>query len=173
MMSMDEVLHAMRTYSELPLLKRASLTVLAHMVGTASDTMHKARVTFRKLDTDGGGSLSKEEFLDGVKREGGSESTIPSDFDSKIWPNVDLNASNDINFTEFLAACMADANYTDSHWRGVFQVLDANATGKLDVEDLVELFPGNEKNDLEKMLSEQVPDTMSLDEEAFVNMMGQ
>lgn len=170
MLSMDEVIFKMRKYAELPLLKRTALTVLAHMVGTAQESMQKPRVTFRKLDTDGGGSLSKEEFIDGVKREGGTEETIPADFDEVIWPGVDLNQSDDINFTEFLAACLADDEatvYSENHWKGVFQVLDASATGSLDLADLQELFPGNEVDELEKML----PDGKSIDEAAFVKMM--
>ena len=173
-LTMDEVMFKMRKYAELPLLKRASLTVLAHMVGTGVESMQKPRMTFRKLDTDGGGSLSKEEFLDGVKREGGTDETIPEDFDSLIWPGVDLNQSDDINFTEFLAACLADdevSMYSENHWKGVFQVLDANNTGKLDVADLMELFPGNDQKQLEQMLSEHVPDTMSLAEGDYVKMM--
>ena len=133
------------------------------MVGTSQDNLQKHRLTFRRLDTDGGGSLSKEEFLDAIKREtevdwarqrdragiaGASDaaayddtiqslsSKIPEDFDTFIWPNVDLNQSDDINFTEFMQACLADDEttiYSERHWRGVFQVLDVHNRGKLDV----------------------------------------
>jgi len=68
-MGMEEVLFKMRNFAELPLLKRASLTVLAHMVGSSGSNLEKQRLTFRRLDTDGGGSIDKQEFMDGMKRE--------------------------------------------------------------------------------------------------------
>lgn len=38
----------------------------------------------------------------------------------------------------------------------MFQVLDVNNTGKLDVADLAELFPDNEDEELENMLRDTV-----------------
>ncbi len=55
---MDDVLFKMRKFAELPLLKRTALSVMAHMGGTSGENLQRHRLTFRRLDTDGGGSLS-------------------------------------------------------------------------------------------------------------------
>eukprot|EP00392_Amoebophrya_sp_AT5.2_P001388 g1390.t1 len=150
--SMSEILSRMRRFSELGVLKRASLIVLAHMIGTSADTSEKYRLTFRQLDIDGSGALSLDEFCAGIRRESlklhAEEVKIPDDFSSNIWPAVDLNQSDDVNFTEFLAACLSGDEYNESHWRAVFQVLDSNRNGYLTPSDLRDLFHDNEEKDV-------------------------
>ncbi|CAD7955474.1 unnamed protein product [Amoebophrya sp. A25] len=180
--SMDEIIRRMRLYAELPMLKRAALVVLAHMVGTSSVELERYRHAFRQLDTDGGGSVDMQEFRDGVKAQAlaqqvDPESIIPDDFESFLWPSVDLNQSDDLNFTEFLAACLsADMHdlYAENHWRAVFFVLDANGSGALNADDLVVLFHGNSTSDEEivKMWSEICVDRdTQIDIESFVSLM--
>ncbi|CAD7929675.1 unnamed protein product [Amoebophrya sp. A120] len=151
-LSMGEVLERMRRFSELSTLKRSSLIVLAHMIGTSADEMEAYRLTFRQLDTDGSGSLSLEEFKEGIQRESlrldQKPIEFPANFNDEIWPAVDLNESDDINFTEFLAACLSSDQYNESHWRAVFQVLDVNKNGHLSAEDFRELFHDNEEKEV-------------------------
>jgi len=58
--------------------------------------------------------------------------------------------------------------YQERHWRGVFQVLDKNNSGKLDKDDLMELFPGNAEDELREMLTEY---PSGLTEDSFAAMM--
>lgn len=177
-LKMEDVLFKMRKFAELPLLKRSALIVLAHLVGTGSELLESHRLTFRRLDTDGGGSLSREEFQDGMlreaKRQGKENFEFPKDFESFVWPNVDLNQSDDINFTEFLASCISDDKEIVSsaqNWKGVFQVLDIDNTGELNADDLNDLFHDNANEGINAMLSEVVPDTMALTPDDFVKLM--
>lgn len=111
-LGMVEIMQRMQRFSDMPMLKRAAYIVLAHLIGTDTEDCAAHRWTFRTLDRDGNGSLTYEEFLEGVRLEaiaaGHSphENVIPADFEGTVWPRVDLNMSDDINFTEFLASTM-------------------------------------------------------------------
>eukprot|EP00746_Dinoflagellata_sp_MGD_P085466 gnl/MRDRNA2_/MRDRNA2_33828_c0_seq1.p1 gnl/MRDRNA2_/MRDRNA2_33828_c0~~gnl/MRDRNA2_/MRDRNA2_33828_c0_seq1.p1 ORF type:complete len:609 (+),score=92.34 gnl/MRDRNA2_/MRDRNA2_33828_c0_seq1:37-1863(+) len=178
-LSMSDIMVKMRKFAELPLLKRSTFMVLAHMVGSSTEILHKHRLTFRRLDIDGGGSISREEFLDAIRRECKAGDTcieIANDFDSFVWPNVDLNCSDDINFTEFLAVCLCNDGssiFNEKDWRGAFQILDCNHSGKLDIDDLIRLFPDSDAESLHDMLRELVPDKMEMTANDFVHMMMQ
>mmetsp|Transcript_22510 Transcript_22510/g.56898 ORF Transcript_22510/g.56898 Transcript_22510/m.56898 type:complete len:609 (-) Transcript_22510:542-2368(-) len=155
---MDEVMRKMDEFCRLPLLKRAALIVLAHLAGTDTDELAPHRLTFRALDRDGSGSLSMEEFVTAVKAEGGEGFVLPVNFESEIWVGVDLNYSGDINFTEFLAATLDYRHFTEAHLFGVFQVLDVDGSGFVDVDDMRLLFPNNTLEELGSMMREVNPE---------------
>ncbi|CAD7926131.1 unnamed protein product [Amoebophrya sp. A120] len=155
---MDEVMKNMREFAQLPLLKRAALIVLAHLAGTDTDDLAPHRLTFRALDKDGSGTLSMEEFVNAVRSEGGIDFELPHDFEVEVWPRVDLNQSEDINFTEFLAATLDWRSFNEAHYLAVYQVLDADGSGCVDVQDMRVIFPNNTLEELNNMMREVTPD---------------
>ena len=90
---MSLVTQRLRDFSNLPLLKRAVLTVYAHLAGFGNgadstsriglkttrsaalrpNVMHsnlvRARETFRVLDSDGSGVITRQNYLEGLRRE--------------------------------------------------------------------------------------------------------
>jgi len=197
-LKMSDVLERMREFSELPLLKRTALIVLAHMIGTSSnmEEVNRISLTFRLMDLDGGGSLTMDEFVEAVKRESKSRENfedpaqrqsikdlVNSDtFKDTIWSAVDMNDSGDLNFTEFLAACMLTKDdpenpnkgnplYKPQHWKAVFGILDANGGGTLSWDDLIMLFPENDEATLRKMFDEVARGKSELTRDDFVEAM--
>ncbi|CAD7962397.1 unnamed protein product [Amoebophrya sp. A25] len=171
-LSMDEVITRMDAFAQLPLLKRASIMVLAHLTATDNAELAAHRATFRQLDIDGNGTLTVAEFMQAMKSQGDTEFGVPRDFLESTWRGVDLNRSNDINFTEFIAATLDWRTMRDEHFRGVFQVLDADGSGRIDLRDLQILFPENGKKDLLRIMTDfGVPEGGYLTLEKFTEIM--
>lgn len=65
----------------------------------SQEELDSMRVTFESMDTDGDGTITKEEFVSALKEMG--ESTSDSTID-KMWQEVDLDGSGGVEFEEFV-----------------------------------------------------------------------
>merc|ERR1719387_1015771 len=138
-----------------PQLKRAGRIALAHLIGTEDEESRLQRATFSKLDKLGIGSLSLTDFVAGCEEHGVE---VTEDFGETVFPSVNANASEDLNFNEFLAATIqVEAGKHDKAIKGAFQILDQHGSGVLDVGGFQALFPQNSPQTLEAMVRESVP----------------
>ena len=75
--------------------------MFAHLCGTDGPDTRLYRVTFRQLDRQGTGAISATDLIQAIRERG---LAIPDDFESRVVPYLDSNASEGIDFIEYLAA---------------------------------------------------------------------
>eukprot|EP00397_Hematodinium_sp_SG-2012_P020243 GEMP01020846.1.p1 GENE.GEMP01020846.1~~GEMP01020846.1.p1 ORF type:complete len:577 (+),score=156.11 GEMP01020846.1:189-1919(+) len=137
----------LENYASLPMLKRASLLILAHVADLEEPSVRASQRVFRKFDADGNGELSTVEIDDAFRGEGVD---LPSD-----WPDiirrVDIDNSGAVNFVEWTAATLPPKVYMqDQYARAAFQFLDVRKVGQVSWEDIVVLFPSLKKQSIEE-----------------------
>lgn len=101
----------------------------------------KQRLTdiFTSLDTDHNGVLTRNELINGLQELRSAEDSEAL-VDSML-PQVDLDQSRTINYTEFLSAVLdTNRKLTDEMLRKAFSLIDRDGSGKLDVKELKELL---------------------------------
>jgi len=162
------VVHKMEKFVKQPQLKRAGMIAIAHLISTESEELRVQRSTFCRLDKLGRGSLSMADFGAGCAEHGVK---VPEGFNEKVFPFVDLNKSEGLNFVEFLAATLeVEPGTHDKVIKGAFQMLDAHGSGLLDVSGFQELFPLNSTESLKAMVRESAP-SGQMTFEAFYRLM--
>merc|ERR1719335_967963 len=64
------------------------------------------------------------------------------EFSRHIIGKIDLDRSNNLSFTEFLAACLVSEKHTipTNVWSAVFSVLDTDDSGDIGLDDMIKLF---------------------------------
>lgn len=133
------VIKNISSYNHLSHFEKAVLSLVAD---AATDTQVKRlRQSFRALDVQRNGRLSREELHAGLRRSGVefSEDTIEAFFDEMVRDGSGL-----INYNEWLAATLGSETLRCEKAVGAaFQCLDVSCTGALTYEDLVP-FVGDE-----------------------------
>lgn len=117
-------------------LKRASLQVIAEQL-TETELLG-LKATFDTMDTNKDGKLTYHELQKALENQG---------FDMlkeelmEIMNGLGLDDTNEIEYTEFLAATM-DMNYAirEENILRAFQTFDANGKGELTIKDLIEVM---------------------------------
>lgn len=62
---------------------------------------------------------------------------------------ADTDGSGDINYTEFIAACIGSSIYlNEAYLKQAFDMFDKDKSGKIDSEEVIALLSGEEMKDL-------------------------
>jgi len=128
-------------------IKKLALTVIAQQL--KDDELKELRATFQALDQNKDGMLSIAEITAGMKQ---SKVAIPPDLEETIL-NLDTDGSGKIDYTEFIAATMAQQTYMkkESMW-SAFRTFDKDGDGKITLDELKSLL--GEREDLAEMIKE-------------------
>jgi calcium-dependent protein kinase len=90
---------------------------------------------FLNIDKNGDGRISKSELIDQYRKT--MDKSEASEVVEKIMKEVDTNHSGDIDYTEFLAACMKYTNLeSKSNLETAFQMFDRDGSGFITVEEI-------------------------------------
>lgn len=98
--------------------------------------------SFLALDTNSDGKISKEELL--KKYEETMEESQAIEIVAKIMGEVDKNTSGDIDYSEFLSACM-DYNkcLSNENLNAAFRVFDKDNSGTITASELMDVLGKN------------------------------
>eukprot|EP00927_Polykrikos_kofoidii_P010334 TRINITY_DN14368_c0_g1_i1.p1 TRINITY_DN14368_c0_g1~~TRINITY_DN14368_c0_g1_i1.p1 ORF type:complete len:573 (-),score=105.16 TRINITY_DN14368_c0_g1_i1:83-1801(-) len=108
-------------------LRRAVLTALAMQAVVQASN---ARELFLRFDSDGNGSISREELAAALKFEGFPSSVLQ--LTDEIFAAIDTNDSGEIEFTEFLAGMLGRVSECSrvAMWTA-FRAFDMDRSGKI------------------------------------------
>ena len=110
---------------------------------------------FIALDKDDNGTLSKEEFLEGIKKFG--DNKLSQEVKNKIFNKVDTNENKKIDYTEFISSLIGKDIYLNKDkLKEVFDVLDRNKKGSIEKKDVKNILNLEESciNKYENLLEE-------------------
>lgn len=101
--------------------------------------------TFKMLDTNQDGVLSKEELMAGLTRVNQFISEEEAD---ALMDRIDHNKDKTINYTEFVAAAIDKKKLlSDERINICFRIFDKDRSGKISIAEFKEMFQGNNKVD--------------------------
>lgn len=130
-------LKAIRDFAELDPIIRLSLAIYVHF----SPRSNKLRdAIFLHLDKDRSGRISKQELMEAMKLH-----DVKYDDLDRIFASVDIDNSNRINFTEFLAACTyssltREGRLTKDEINSIFNRLDIDNSQSVSYQNLCKIF---------------------------------
>lgn len=97
--------------------------------------------SFKALDTNNDGVLSKEELLEGFRK---MDIDISESDVEIIMDKIDNNQSKAIDYTEFVAAALDRKDIlTDERMHSCFNMFDRDKSGKISVNELKAILQGN------------------------------
>ena len=105
----------------------------------SEDEVKKLENLFVVLDKDDNGTISKEEFLKGIKNI--KEINISNEDIDSIFKKIDTNANKKLEYTEFISAIIGKDIYLNKgKLKEVFDFMDKNKTGKITKNDVKDIF---------------------------------
>jgi calcium-dependent protein kinase len=121
-------------------LQHAVLTFIASQLINKEESK-KLSETFRNIDKNGDGKLSREELLEAYKSTMGKEAALEEV--ENIMKAVDVNGSGFIDYTEFVTACAKkDAMLSVENLESAFKAFDSDNSGKITAGELREMLGG-------------------------------
>ena len=121
-------------------LQHAVLTFIASQLINKEESK-KLSETFRNIDKNGDGKLSREELLEAYKMTLGKEAALEEV--ENIMKTVDINGSGFIDYTEFITACAKkDAMLSVGNLESAFKAFDSDNSGKITANELRVMLGG-------------------------------
>lgn len=131
-------------------LEKSIKTFITSQVFTVKEESNLV-ATFKKLDKNGDGKLSKLELQEGYNELG---LTNTMDIDT-IMQNCDSDMSGFIDFTEFVTATTEwNQMFQKEQLNQAFKMYDASGDGSLSLEELKASIPGIEDTEWKSFLDE-------------------
>lgn len=158
----------LRNFTQNSKFKKMALTVIANNL--KDEELEELRKTFSALDENNNGMLSAAEIKAGMEKH---KAQIPGDLDD-IIAALDTDKSGNIDYTEFMAATLNQAQYQkkDILW-AAFRKFDLNGDGKISKAELATLIK-EDKDKIDKAIFQgaDLDGDGEVDFEEFCAMMG-
>lgn len=96
---------------------------------------------FNKLDINGDGEITKDEFINGLKSSKGNTNQL-----TDMFQKIDFDKSGAISYTEFISALISkEVYFKDGKLKQAFELFDKDRDGKITFDELRNIL-GNECN---------------------------
>ncbi|OMJ80208.1 hypothetical protein SteCoe_19569 [Stentor coeruleus] len=119
-------------------LQQAVLTFIATQFVTNEES-NRLIDTFKQIDRNGDGKLSREELVEAFRSEIGYKSAVQEV--EKIMMMADTNKSGFIDYTEFVvASAQSDMLLCDYNLNEAFKAFDTDNSGKISAKELKEIL---------------------------------
>ncbi|EWS71123.1 calmodulin-domain kinase (macronuclear) [Tetrahymena thermophila SB210] len=115
-------------------LQRAAMSfIVSHLI--SEKEKEEFSQTFKQLDENGDGQLSKAEIMNGYKKVFGKN--ISEEEVNKIFDQIDVNQSGFIDYTEFITAVIDDSVFIeDEKLRKAFSLFDKDGDGYITQQEI-------------------------------------
>lgn len=124
-------------YADFGSFRKLALNVIAKR--STPDEIFQLRKVFSEFDSLNNGTLTL-----GVFEAALASFNFSSDEVTKIFKSLDVNRNNEINFTEFLAACLeAQGDFAEYRIAEAFDLLDSNDSGYISRDNLRKILGDN------------------------------
>ena len=153
-------------YNAVQILQQASIAFIVHNL-ISRDMTKELRKCFIQFDTNGDGRLDKEELINGLKQVD-TKKNLEQEVD-RVMNIIDVDGNGFIEYEEFLRASI-DINkiLTDENVKIVFQLFDANNTGKITPMELKKVMDNNAA-DVSDEVWAQIIDDIDLDKDGVIS----
>lgn len=133
-----EVINKLKNFKSQYYFQKAILIYFVNFFGLKEEKEQLLKV-FKSIDTDHDGQLTKEELINAYKKVSKS-ANYEADVE-EIFKKIDFNDTAAIDFSEFL---VANINYkhsiNDKRLKQIFQIIDKDKNGFLEMNELKEFF---------------------------------
>jgi len=124
-------------FARMPALRRAALVIMSHMASDESTVLQ--RRTFRRIDVNFDGQLSKQELEDWFESSKSQGVQLPAMWDM-VFKQIDVGQRGRVQYCEFLAGTLPSSIFVQPQMlEQAFMLLDMGHDGKVDDEDLLTL----------------------------------
>ena len=153
-------------YNAVQILQQASIAFIVHNLISRNMTK-ELRKCFIQFDTNGDGRLDKQELINGLKQVD-THKNLEQEVD-RVMNIIDVDGNGFIEYEEFLRASL-DINkiLTDDNVKIVFQLFDANNTGKITPMELKRVMDIN-TGDVSDEVWAQIIDDIDLDKDGVIS----
>ncbi|KAH0486820.1 MAG: hypothetical protein KVP17_001111 [Porospora cf. gigantea B] len=132
--------------------KTAIFNLLAHQLDISNGSIREICQLFYQLDADNSGTLSRKEVHTGLTASGWNSWDI-----QRVIQALDVDDSGEIQYNEFLAACVEwQDGQLQTIW-SAFSKLDHDGNGKIDKDEFSRLLLGQEllpKKEVESLMAD-------------------
>lgn len=137
---MQHNLRNLKTFRAEQKLQQAAFTFIASQL-TSKEEKQQLMETFKQLDKNGDGILSREEILEGYKQHMDEEEAEAEV--NRIMQMVDLDKSGAIDYTEFIAATLDRKKMINKErLEQAFNMFDKDGNGTISADELKEILGG-------------------------------
>ena len=112
-----------------------------------NEELREIKETFRALDENGDGELSRDELIEGYERIIKDRDRAVATVD-QIIAQVDTEHTGVINYTNFIIATMnRDSLLSDENLENAFKAFDTDGSGGISIEELKNTLGGSKIKD--------------------------
>lgn len=133
----EDNLNQIKHYKKMDNFGKKIILFIASRLNSKSE--ERLKNFFVALDRDNDGTISYNEFEDGIKnvsKENLRDSQIKALFD-----NIDTNKDGNLEYTEIIASCINEGYYLNrNNLREIFDAIDRNKKGKISKEDIISVL---------------------------------
>eukprot|EP01017_Pseudomicrothorax_dubius_P037117 TRINITY_DN539_c0_g1_i11.p1 TRINITY_DN539_c0_g1~~TRINITY_DN539_c0_g1_i11.p1 ORF type:complete len:472 (-),score=153.12 TRINITY_DN539_c0_g1_i11:130-1545(-) len=146
----------LNNFIEAQTLKKSMMMFIAQQV--PEKEVENLKAIFTKMDVNGDGSLSEEEFIAGMTNFSTQLGvSVKTEDLKKLFRAIDMDASTSIDYTEFLSCFMENLIYkNEKYLRAMFEKFDLDKSGKISAEELRTVLSGDDfnlpKDEVERMI---------------------
>ena len=158
-----------KNYANSTKLRKAVLTYIASRL--SEEEIKKIKEAFESIDTDHNGKLSLEEMKKVFEK-----SDLNFEFNEEIFKQIDTDNSGNIEYTEFISACIEKNVYlNEQKLKDAFNLFDSDKSGKIsrnEIEKVLKLGVNSKEIDA-IMAKHDINKDGEIDFKEFMTMMAE
>ncbi|CAD8049302.1 unnamed protein product [Paramecium sonneborni] len=166
----DRYLKNMKTFKSTKQIQSAIYQYIVNQFSTQEDKSELLK-TFKALDTNNDGQLSRQELLIGLKKIMNEDEAIEEV--DRIMKDIDQNNSGSIDYSEFVAASINRTKFlSQDRLSKTFKAIDKDGNGQISIDELKLIFGnGLVPDQIWKQIMHEVNDKEEISFQDFSELM--